>query len=351
MVLGGCRLVVAFAALGLAAGFLQPARAATDEQIAAITGAILQADGPTASHLLATLPDTQLDTKDRGLRACMAKRLSSGPADETVISPVTGQPDPFAADVLKTYRSYWRTAVMNPKLRDAAEQKLRTDLVRLLHLSPTTTMDNAEQALASRLERSGFHSLEGRTGLLREFMLWSKQESKTYRVSLPEGSNETRVFFMDRFASMGWSSYLTCDRTGTGGWTKPDGLYVVVPAYSSLTDENFRVNFLAHESQHYLDHKQFPGLSPWELEYRAKLVELAYANETMKRTLLRFASDQGDDPASPHSYADKRVLIAMKARLRLTPGASLADVPVAKLNKAAVAELLADSSKRRAAMR
>lgn len=344
-----------FFRLALLAGFgwlsvCAPGRAA-DERIASITGAILEADGPQAIRLLTALPEAQLDEKDKAFRACALHRLSSPPMEETVRSPVTETPDGFATNVLELYRVYWRAAVMDPKQRSMAETALRYDLARLLRVAPATPMDKLEQEVDARLRRSGFHSLEGRTGLLREFMLWSKQEIKTYSVQLPEGMNETNVVFMDHFISRGWSSYLTCDRTGTGGWTKPDGLYVVVPAYDSFTDETFRVNFLAHESQHYFDHKHFPNLAAWELEYRAKLVELAYANETMRQTLLRFASDQGDDPGSPHSYADKRVLIAVRNRLGLAPGDRLEDVSVARIHGAAIAELRADSARRRSGVK
>jgi hypothetical protein len=52
-----------------------------------------------------------------------------------------------------------------------------------------------------------------------------------------------------------------------------------------------------------------------ELEYRAKLVELAQANTTRARVLRKSSEDQGDDPASPHAYANKRVLAALRRRL------------------------------------
>jgi hypothetical protein len=316
--------------------------------IATITGAILQADGPTAVKALSGLSETQLDKDDRTFRACALSRLLSKPRRAEIASPLTHRPDALAGSALNIYESYWQDAAMHPAQRAAAEEDLRTKVARLLHLHPPAAMDTIEEELARELRARGFQSLEGRTGLLREFMLWGKQEEKIYSVQLPESVNRTRVVFMDGFYSQGWASYLTCGRTGTGGWTKPDGLFVVVPAYSSFTDENFRVNFLAHESQHYADHKAFPGLKPWELEYRAKLVELAYANDTMSRVILRFSSDQGDDPASPHSYADKRILAAIRKRLGLTAAADLTRNPPSKIHGAAVAELLADSARRRA---
>jgi hypothetical protein len=165
-------------------------------------------------------------------------------------------------------------------------------------------------------------------------------------VPLPEGSTTTNVFYLDGFLSRGWSAYFMCDQGGAGGWAKPEGLYVVVPSYGNLSDENFRVNFLAHESQHYVDYRHFPGLEGWELEYRAKLVELVYANQTHQKVLTYFISNQGDDPADAHSYADKRVLAAVRARLGVATDDALRSVPVATLQQAALEELRADTARR-----
>ncbi len=41
----------------------------------------------------------------------------------------------------------------------------------------------------------------------------------------------------------------------------------------------FLVSFLKHEAQHTVDMKCFPEITPAELEYRAKLVELHYSSD------------------------------------------------------------------------
>ena len=69
----------------------------------------------------------------------------------------------------------------------------------------------------------------------------------------------------------------------------------------------------------------------WELEYRAKLVELSKAQLTRARVLRKLSEDQGDDPASPHAYANKRVLAALARRLRLPEGSRLDEVDVDRL--------------------
>ena len=117
----------------------------------------------------------------------------------------------------------------------------------------------------------------------------------------------------------------------------------MVPRYDSLTGENFRVTFLGHESQHFADIRRFGQLAPWRLEYRATLVELAYADATRRRILDRFVSSQGTDAADAHSFANRRVLDTLVQRLSVADAAALADVPAAQLRAAAVAALRADT--------
>jgi hypothetical protein len=213
---------------------------------------------------------------------------------------------------------------------------------------PLADLDAAEPLLAARLAQDGLYSIQGTTGKLRELMIWSRQSVRSDAVALPEGANKTPVTYLDDFLSLGWSSYFSCDRTGTGGWTKPDGLYVVVPSYGSLSDENFRVNFLAHESQHYSDRHRFADLPDWQMEYRAKLVELVYAQETHTKVLQRFLDSQGDDAADAHSFANKKLVLALKAALGVTTNEALLAAPVAAVQKAALDELLADSKRMKA---
>ena len=160
--------------------------------------------------------------------------------------------------------------------------------------------------LSDALKKEGFHSLQGRTGLLRELMIWSKQEEKLMRVALPEGEHDVKVVLLDGFKSFGWGEYATCGRASTGGWATADALFAVVARYTSLDHEEFRVTFLGHEAQHFADKIRFKNLKSWELEYRAKLTELARADTTRAKVVGKFIDDQGDDPASPHSYANRR---------------------------------------------
>ena len=175
-------------------------------------------------------------------------------------------------------------------------------------------------------------------------MIWSVERSIPTHVDLPGGPVTIRVVYLDEFSSLGWSRYLSCGRTGTGGWTTDNASYVIVPGYGSLTDENFRVNFLAHEGQIAADKRVFTGLPAWRLEYRAKLAELAAAERTMPKVLDAFRHDQGDDPEEPHSYADRRTLTGLVAILRAHAEGDLRVVPTRAVNAAAAELLQQDTS-------
>ena len=127
-----------------------------------------------------------------------------------------------------------------------------------------------------RLRHPVIYSLQGMTGPLRELMLWSTQDDAGgSRRSFRKEAHTTKVMLLDDFSSLGWSDFATCERRSTGGWATSEALFAVRPRYATIDDEEFRVSFLGHETQHFADYERFPGLPQWELEYRAKLTELA----------------------------------------------------------------------------
>ena len=78
-------------------------------------------------------------------------------------------------------------------------------------------------------------------------------------------------------------------------------------AYDEGT-ENFSVSYLKHEARHLLDLERFPEMDSTELEYRAKLTELAFANRTLKRVLEDFTAKAEENADSPHAMANWRVV-------------------------------------------
>jgi hypothetical protein len=316
---------------------------AAAEAVADATGAALQADMPRALAALHRVRAEEFTGADHAFRAAMLDRFRPEADERLPVVPM----EPVARELLSTYRAYWRAALARPDAREDEGANLAVALQRLLQCDGEADMDAIEPFVAARFRHAGFHSLQGCTGPLRELMVWARQDERAYRVDLPDGAHTTRVLLLDDFASLGWGDYVTCGRRGAGGWATGDALYAVVPRYQSLDGEEFRVTFLGHETQHFSDLARFPGIPQWKLEYRAKLVEVAQARETRAKILTKFTEDQGDDPASPHAYANKRVLAALTRSLGLPSDAELGAVDVARLQAAAASELQEDTRRRR----
>lgn len=313
------------------------AYASPSDLIGRATGAALQADEPRALQLLKEIDMASLFEKDRAFVTCVRARF--GPS---AVAPSNEQRT-FTDRAIALYQSYWFASLTRPETRGEEEKKLDTSLRKLLGAPKSADLDSL---LEKRIEADGNRSLGGRTGLLRELVVWGKQDEEEVPVALPEGTYTAKVFLLNGFKSFGWSYYATCGRRATGGWTTENALYAVVPRYESLDAEEFRVTFLGHETQHFADKGRFKDLKDWELEYRAKLTELALADQTRTKVLGKFIEDQGDDPASPHSYADRQVLKTLLGRLGLKNPDELMTVDLARLQSAARDALMEDSRHR-----
>ena len=100
--------------------------------------------------------------------------------------------------------------------------------------------------------------------------------------------------------------YLTFGRFGTGGWASPDGTVNCVGQAYDFESERFLVSLLKHEAQHTVDMKRFPGITPAELEYRAKLVELHYSGDIS--LLQKFISEADEGKTGDnHAVASARI--------------------------------------------
>lgn len=306
-----------------------------------VDAAILQADGPGAMEALRQIEAGALTDDKLRQYACLRARLEGDSVQSEEALPV----EPLAQQVVSAYRDYWRAAVRDPASREAHDRQLTARLRTLINRPQSADREPSVveyTELSERLKALGYESSWGRTALLLEMMLWRKQEEKTYFVRLPESRQQTTVFIMNDFASEGWARYLSCGSTGTGSWTTDRGLFILASQYPDLVGEEFRVNFLAHEAQHFADQK-FGDLPGWRLEYRAKLVELAYVDATREKTLRRFIADRSDDSSIPHSHANKRVVTDLIARLGLTKAEDLYTVNLGRLRRTAVALLRADT--------
>ena len=208
-------------------------------------------------------------------------------------------------DILRLYQIYFRDAFYCGLPETEAAEKLRTRLKALLHM-PEAEEDALVERLQALFEAAGYHALFGRTQGYYGPYLWRETVPTVYHVELPGGTAEYTVNILKDFVFRGWMDYLTFGRYGTGGWASPDGTINCVAKAYDLESERFRVSLLKHEAQHAADMKQFPGITPTELEYRAKLVELHYSGDLGLLQAFFSAADEGKGNDN-HAAASARI--------------------------------------------
>jgi hypothetical protein len=301
-------------------------------------GLALQGDAASAVRVLTQATD--LAGEDVEFRGRMIRRF--GPAPEPALPAVE---DPWIRSLAAAFITYWQRSLTRADERPAAERDLDQQITQLLCHRPVDA-DAAETEIRSEARKRGFHTLLGRTQPLRELMLWRKQTVERRQVRLPESQEIVTVTYLDDFLLRGWGHYATCGRRSAGGWATGEGLFAVVPAYKNLNDETFLVRFIAHESQHYADKRRFPNLDSWELEYRAKLAELALAVESQASTLRLICENRGASKDSPHGYANSRIVAELGRRLMASSAEICSGHSPADIRAAARSALLEDSRRR-----
>ena len=207
--------------------------------------------------------------------------------------------------ILRLYQVYYRDVFYCGLPETEAADKLRKQLKALLD------MPDAEEALLTEqlqavFEAKGYHALFGKTQGYYGPYIWRETVPTVYRVELPGGTAEYTVNILKGFVFRSWMDYLTFGRFGTRGWASPDGTINCIEQAYDFDSQRFLVSLLKHEAQHIVDMKQFPGITPAELEYRAKLVELHYSSDL---GLLQKFLSQADESRSgdAHALASARI--------------------------------------------
>ena len=208
-------------------------------------------------------------------------------------------------DILRLYQIYFRNTFYCGSPEAEAADKLRTGLKALLN-TPDAGDGLLTEQLQSMFGSEGYHALFGKTQGYYGPYVWRNTVPTTYRVELPDGTAEYTVNILKGFVFRSWMDYLTFGRYGTGGWASPDGTINCIEQAYDFESERFLVSLLKHEAQHTVDMKQFPGITPAELEYRAKLVELHYSGNL--GLLQKFLSEADESrTGDSHAMASARI--------------------------------------------
>ncbi|MGM9662662.1 MAG: hypothetical protein ACI3WR_06165 [Oscillospiraceae bacterium] len=208
-------------------------------------------------------------------------------------------------NILLLYQVYFRDIFYCGLPEAEAAGKLLTELRALLDM-PDAEEELLVERLQSIFEQNGYHALFGKTQGYYGPYVWKDTVPTVYSVELPDGTAEYTVNILKGFVFRSWMDYLTFGRYGTGGWASPDGTINCIEQAYDFESERFLVSLLKHEAQHTVDMKQFPGITPAELEYRAKLVELHYSSDL--GLLQKFLSEADESRASDsHAVASARL--------------------------------------------
>lgn len=262
-------------------------------------------------NIFDSVPENKLSDENLDLKKKYYARFK-GPGNTTrvevkdsIIAPITG-----------TFNSYWHKVLLDNDIIEEAELELRKKLADFLYkehyLDTALASDVPDTHLTANLTRflndKGYHAnVLGRTIPFIDAFIWAKETVKVYDLKLPETETQVRVIFMEDFASSGWAHYATFGKYYASGWATQDALYCVKDAYD-LESEKFHVSYLVHEAQHFEDYKSFPELRQADLEYRAKLAELATAREIIYELIETFITRADNNMDYPHPYAQYCVI-------------------------------------------
>lgn len=218
----------------------------------------------------------------------------------------TSSTGPFLDAVIDTYRRYWRHGLLQgvPVADDVLGQQLHA----LLASSGRAPVGNTDvfASLRSELSAVGVHFLEGSALPLRDLFIWQSEKIRRFSVRLTDRKVTLNVHFMGEFRLQGWKDFASLGRVTTTGWVDKGELYCLADAYD-ISTERFEISYLKHEARHLVDLELYPEMSLEDLEYRAKLTELAFANRSLPGVLEDFTAKAAQNPGSPHAMANWRV--------------------------------------------
>lgn len=270
----------------------------------------LQENLALALHHLDTLTNNQLTEAQQAVKERFYRRFRT--QNEAYDFQTT---DSALIQLQQHYQAYWKKALLNPAQAAVYEKQLQEDIGQFLTAHHYTNdgsvkgdmVNNFTQHLKHFLKQKGYYAATGKTGSLFDLLVWAKEVKTVYDVKLPRGRAATTVIFLENTITLGWEEYATLGRNYPGGWATNEQLYCVRKAYDT-TSEDFKVSYLKHEGQHFADYKAFPKLTGADLEYRAKLTELYYADQTLYDVIRVFTRNASKEGRNAHAFGNYCVI-------------------------------------------
>ena len=271
---------------------------------------------------LSGAPDLFDEMESDPMTAMMQSRYQARFVDKTSSLDLSALEDPAVRSIAERYQLYWREALTGVDTKDALERALLADVDTHLIAdgfdSAGDDEDLLQKNLEAFLETKGVFAQAGKTAPLQDLMLWLDNEQSVETVELTDGTYEIPLNQLSNFVSYGWMNFGSFGMTSAGGWAETDGLYCICVAYD-LSSERFKLSFLKHEGRHHIDLQRYPELKAADLEYRAKLTELAFAENEMDRLLAHFTDGANRIENAPHPLANWYVVNGLAEKLTGSP--------------------------------
>lgn len=267
----------------------------------------LRGDIKRALQVLDTLNTDLMDSTQLALKAKYQSRFIEKNSAESLWTD-----SEEINEMLSIFRNYWQEVMVGSINLEKADSLLKDKMVAYLaenfeqiqSYSRDSIRENIYDITNDFIHSRGFEgNAMGKTPPYFDIYLWKKNEEKEYEIHLFDDTVTVKVVFMQNFISRGWLGYATFDKYYAGGWATKEALYVVEDSYD-LESEDFFINYLTHEGQHFSDFKRFPRLKSPDLEYRAKLIQLIYMDETFDKVIDYFIHQYDDNPNNPHGLAN-----------------------------------------------
>jgi hypothetical protein len=217
-------------------------------------------------------------------------------------------------DIISIYRNYWRTELLKENNSDKTDSILYEELSgylienNLSEISIDSLSRNItnKKELRNVIEQLGvncrFFYLNG----FQDFLIWDKQREEDYLIELPYDTLSISVVFIENYILRGHADFATFGYAQIGGWTSlTDSKLFCNEGEYDITSEQFKVSYLKHEANHFLDKKNYPNLSSTDLEYRSKLIELIYCETTIYDKVQEFIHGASSENRNySHPYAN-----------------------------------------------
>jgi len=270
----------------------------------------LDADIKSALSVVRQYDESGLNAKDSAFKSQFESRFGF----ESDLSLYLEERKSPLDEILSIYRDYWRTALLSPEkdfgymiknnVSGFLSQKFGLKLLDDNTLDEDTLYIYLRKYVNSfGLTTTGFV----KTGKLFDFLVWKSETDTLYNFSVGSDSIHTRVIFLDDFITLGWEEYATFGYYYPGGWISPEALFCVGKGWD-IKNENFLISYLCHEGRHFADYKRWPKLNSADMEYRAKLTELAMLNEQLYKRIESFIRSSNRESQNSHSVANYCVI-------------------------------------------